>query len=108
MAVPFFLLLLFFGFKTSALAGLLLLATAFAHAQAPTPLPTHAVRSIDPTNTDFRDLAFLKVNAELRKYRPMGRAMKAAPESDQVYILGTLSGGGTQLLSTRTFYFCGP
>src|SRR6476469_2576305 len=51
---------MFVGFKTSALAGALLLATAFAHAQAPTPLPTHAVRSIAPTDTDFRDLEFLK------------------------------------------------
>ena len=49
-----------FGFKTSALAGALLLATAFARAQAPTSLPTHTVRSINPTDTDFRDLAFLK------------------------------------------------
>ena len=51
---------MFFGFKTSALAGALLLAPAFARAQALTPLPTHAVRSISPTDTDFRDLAFLK------------------------------------------------
>ncbi len=49
-----------FGFKTRALVGLLLLAGAAAHAQAPTPLPTHAVRSINPTDTDFRDLEFLK------------------------------------------------
>ena len=48
------------GFKTSALGGALLLASAFAQAQAPTPLPTHAVRSINPTDTDFRDLEFLK------------------------------------------------
>jgi erythromycin esterase-like protein len=47
-------------FKTGALVGALLLATAFARAQAPTPLPTHAVRSIDPADTDFRDLEFLK------------------------------------------------
>ena len=56
----FFLLLMLLGFKTSALAGLLLLTGAFACAQAPTPLPTHAVRSITPTDTDFRDLEFLK------------------------------------------------
>ena len=49
-----------FGFKTRALAGLLLLAGAAAHAQAPAPLPTHAVRSIDPRDTDFQDLEFLK------------------------------------------------
>ena len=47
-------------FKAAALAGTLLLATAFARAQAPTPLPTHAVRSISPTDADFRDLEFLK------------------------------------------------
>ena len=47
-------------FKTSALAGALLLATAFARAQNLTPLPTHAVRSINPADTDFRDLEFLK------------------------------------------------
>ncbi|MBD2724682.1 erythromycin esterase family protein [Hymenobacter armeniacus] len=46
--------------KAAALAGALLLAGAFAHAQAPAPLPTHAVRSIAPTDTDFRDLNFLK------------------------------------------------
>ena len=54
-----FLLLMLFGFKTRALAGLLLLAGAVARAQAPT-LPTHVVRSIAPTDTDFRDLEFLK------------------------------------------------
>ncbi|MCI1190142.1 erythromycin esterase family protein [Hymenobacter sp. DH14] len=48
------------GFKAKALAGALFLLTAFAHAQAPTPLPTHAVRSISPTDVDFRDLEFLK------------------------------------------------
>lgn len=47
-------------FKTRALTGALLLATTFARAQAPTPLPTHAVRSINPADTDFRDLEFLK------------------------------------------------
>ena len=55
-----FLLLMLLGFKTSALAGLLLLTGAIARAQAPTPLPTHAVRSINPTDTDFRDLEFLR------------------------------------------------
>ena len=48
------------GFKAGALAGVLLLVGALARAQAPTPLPTHAVRSINPMDTDFRDLAFLK------------------------------------------------
>ena len=33
--------------------------------------------------------------AELRQYRPMGRAVKAALGPDQVYVLGTLAGGGT-------------
>ena len=56
----FFLLLMFFGFKASALAGVLLLVTAFARAQAPSLLPAHAVRSINPTDTDFRDLEFLQ------------------------------------------------
>jgi len=32
---------------------------------------------------------------ELRSYQPMGRAVKAALGADQVYILGTLAGGGT-------------
>jgi hypothetical protein len=32
---------------------------------------------------------------ELRTYQPMGRAVKAALGADQVYILGTLAGGGT-------------
>jgi erythromycin esterase-like protein len=32
---------------------------------------------------------------ELRAYQPMGRAVKAALSADQVYILGTLAGGGT-------------
>ncbi len=32
---------------------------------------------------------------ELRAYQPMGRAVKAALGNDQVYILGTLAGGGT-------------
>lgn len=49
------------GFKAgAAFGGALLLTTKFAQAQAPTPLPTHAVRSINPTDTDFRDLEFLK------------------------------------------------
>ena len=56
----FLLLLMLLGFKTSTLAGLLLLTGAIARAQAPMPLPTHTVRSINPTDTDFRDLAFLK------------------------------------------------
>jgi erythromycin esterase-like protein len=32
---------------------------------------------------------------ELRAYQPMGRAVKAVLGADQVYILGTLAGGGT-------------
>ena len=32
---------------------------------------------------------------ELRAYQPMGRAVKAALGNEQVYILGTLAGGGT-------------
>jgi erythromycin esterase-like protein len=32
---------------------------------------------------------------ELRAYQPMGRAVKAALGADQVYILGTLAGGGS-------------
>ena len=51
---------MFIGLKAAALTGALLLTGAFARAQAPTPLPTHAVRSINPTDTDFRDLGFLK------------------------------------------------
>ena len=38
-------------------------------------------------------------NAEMKEYRPMGRAVKAALGPDQVYILGTLSGGGTHQFS---------
>jgi erythromycin esterase-like protein len=34
-------------------------------------------------------------NEELRAYQPMGRAVKAALGSKQVYIMGTLAGGGT-------------
>ncbi|RZK23402.1 MAG: hypothetical protein EOO56_05200, partial [Hymenobacter sp.] len=34
-------------------------------------------------------------NDELRAYRPMGRAVKEALGPEQVYILGTLAGGGT-------------
>jgi erythromycin esterase-like protein len=34
-------------------------------------------------------------NEELRAYRPMGRAVKDALGANQVYILGTLAGGGT-------------
>lgn len=48
------------GFKAGALAGALLLMGAFARAQPPAPLPTHAVRSINPTDADFRDLEFLR------------------------------------------------
>jgi erythromycin esterase-like protein len=48
------------GFKTGIALGGAMLLTSFARAQAPTPLPTHAVRSISPTDTDFRDLEFLK------------------------------------------------
>jgi erythromycin esterase-like protein len=39
-------------------------------------------------------------NAEIWEYRPMGRAVKAALGADQVYVLGTLSGGGTHQFST--------
>ena len=48
------------GFKTGALTGALLLVTVFASAQAPAFLPAHAVRTINPADTDFRDLEFLK------------------------------------------------
>ena len=34
-------------------------------------------------------------DAEIKEYQPMGRAVKAALGSDQVYILGTLAGSGT-------------
>ncbi|GAB2709885.1 hypothetical protein GCM10011495_27510 [Hymenobacter frigidus] len=34
-------------------------------------------------------------DAEMKDYRPMGRAVKAALGADQVYILGTLGGSGT-------------
>ncbi|GAA4031575.1 hypothetical protein GCM10022409_14760 [Hymenobacter glaciei] len=51
---------MFTSFKAGALAGALLLTVPFARAQAPTSLPTHAVRSINPTDNDFRDLEFLK------------------------------------------------
>jgi erythromycin esterase-like protein len=34
-------------------------------------------------------------NDELRAYQPMGRAVKTALGANQVYILGTLAGGGT-------------
>jgi len=34
-------------------------------------------------------------DAEMKAYRPMGRAVKAALGEDAVYILGTLAGGGT-------------
>ena len=39
-------------------------------------------------------------NAEIQAYRPMGRIVKAALGSDQVYVLGTLSGSGTHQFST--------
>ena len=51
---------MFSNLKTAAAlfaAGLLAPA---AQAQAPVALPTHVVRSINPTDTDFRDLEFLK------------------------------------------------
>ncbi|MDQ2771112.1 MAG: hypothetical protein M3Y54_11510, partial [Bacteroidota bacterium] len=51
---------MFSSLKTAATllaAGLL---TSAAQAQAPAPLPVHVVRSINPTDTDFRDLEFLK------------------------------------------------
>ncbi|MBX0291332.1 erythromycin esterase family protein [Hymenobacter sp. HSC-4F20] len=34
-------------------------------------------------------------DAEIKTYKPMGRAVKAALGSDAVYVLGTLAGGGT-------------
>ncbi|WP_375416970.1 erythromycin esterase family protein [uncultured Hymenobacter sp.] len=34
-------------------------------------------------------------DAELQAYRPMGRAVKATLGADQVYVLGTLAGGGS-------------
>jgi erythromycin esterase-like protein len=39
---------------------------------------------------------------ELRAYRPMGRAVKEALGANQVYILGTLAGGGTHGLPGTT------
>jgi erythromycin esterase-like protein len=39
--------------------------------------------------------AEMLANAEISEYRPMGRAVKAALGPDQVYVLGTLSGGGS-------------
>ena len=39
-------------------------------------------------------------NAEIQAFRPMGRGVKEALGADQVYILGTLSGGGTHQFST--------
>ncbi|WP_081867461.1 erythromycin esterase family protein [Hymenobacter sp. IS2118] len=39
--------------------------------------------------------AELLENAEMKEYRPMGRTVKAALGPDQVYILGTLAGGGS-------------
>ncbi|MET4076842.1 erythromycin esterase family protein [Hymenobacter sp. UYCo722] len=51
---------MFSDLKTAfALLAAALLAPA-AYAQAPTPLPVHVVRSINPVDTDFRDLEFLK------------------------------------------------
>lgn len=39
---------------------------------------------------------------ELNEYRPMGQAVKAALGADQVYILGTLAGGGSHGLSAAS------
>jgi erythromycin esterase-like protein len=41
-------------------------------------------------------------NEELRAYQPMGRAVKAALGPRQVYIMGTLAGGGTHGLPGTT------
>ena len=62
MARLFYLssLLMFSGLKAAAALLAVGLLAPTAHAQAPTPLPTHVVRSINPTDTDFRDLEFLK------------------------------------------------
>lgn len=35
------------------------------------------------------------IDTEIKEYQPMGRAVKAALGPDQVYVLGTLSGGGS-------------
>ena len=49
------------GFKVGIfILSALWLTTGLAQAQAPAPLPIHVVRSINPADTDFRDLAFLK------------------------------------------------
>jgi erythromycin esterase-like protein len=48
----------------------------------------------------FSNKAEVLDNAELQAYRPMGRAVKAALGADQVYILGTLAGGGTYSFNT--------
>ena len=49
----------------------------------------------------FSNKAEVLANVEIREYRPMGRSVKAALGPDQVYILGTLSGGGTHQFSTQ-------
>ena len=43
----------------------------------------------------FANHAEVLQNDELRDYRPMGRAVKAALGPNQAYILGTLAGGGS-------------
>ncbi len=43
----------------------------------------------------FANRAEVLGNEELRAFQPMGRAVKAALGPNQVYILGTLAGGGT-------------
>ena len=48
----------------------------------------------------FSNKAEVLDNVEIQQYRPMGRSVKAALGADQVYILGTLSGGGTHQFST--------
>ena len=48
----------------------------------------------------FANKAEVLDNVEIQQYRPMGRSVKAALGADQVYILGTLSGGGTHQFST--------
>ena len=51
---------MFSDLKAAAALFVASLLAPVAHAQAPAPLPTHVVRSINPTDTDFRDLEFLK------------------------------------------------
>ena len=48
----------------------------------------------------FANKAEVLDSSEIQQYRPMGRSVKAALGADQVYILGTLSGGGTHQFST--------